>query len=417
MRRFIAGACGAISIWSISIVTVWGQGGATGAISGAVVDQQGGAIKSASVEVLAEGAVRRAILTDAGGSFIVPLLPPGNYTLKVEAQGFATRVAENVPVRVSETTRLSLVLDIASAHQSIEVDAEIAQVETTTPATGQSLGSVVISQLPLATQNFQQLLTLSSGAAANLNASAALGRGDVRMEVNGQREDNNNYLIDGISASDYNIGQLTNTPLPSPEVVQEFRVQTSLYDATQGRNAGGNINAILKSGTAQFHGSAFEFFRNDKLNANEYFYKTSQLLAGDENQRPVVKQNIFGGSLGGPLGKNAALGYFFLNYQGTRQRSGLSPGTYLSTIIPVIPVDRSAASLAQAFFGNPAVQLDPVAVKLLNVKGNLFGGGLGGWLIPSLAPLDPSDASKGGALTVSTPGKFTDDQLTFNYDR
>src|SRR5581483_3999433 len=125
-----------------------------------------------------------------------------------------------------------------------------------------------VRTLPLATQNFQQLLTLSSGAQSELNASAQLGRGDVRIIVNGQREDNNNYLIEGISATDYNVAELTNTPLPNPDVIQEFKVQTSLYDASQGRNGGGNINAILKSGTKQFHGDLYEFFRNDVLNAN-----------------------------------------------------------------------------------------------------------------------------------------------------
>src|SRR5207344_3622175 len=151
--------------------------------------------------------------------------------------------------------------------------------------------------LPLATQNFQQLLTLSSGAQSELNASAQLGRGNVRVIVNGQREDNNNYLIEGISATDYNVAQATNIPLPNPDVIQEFKVQTSLYDASQGRDGGGNVNAILKSGTRQFHGDAYEFFRNDKLNANDFFLNRASVT------RPDIKQNIFGGSLGGPVGK------------------------------------------------------------------------------------------------------------------
>ena len=142
----------------------------------------------------------------------------------------------------------------------------------------------------------------------------------MRIEVNGQREDNNNYLIEGISATDYNVAELTNTPLPNPDVVGEFKVQTSLYDASQGRNGGGNINAILKSGTNAIHGDAYEFFRNTALDANEYFLK------GSGSPRPVIQQNIFGGSLGGPVGRGGKLGFFFVNYQGTRQRSGDSPG-------------------------------------------------------------------------------------------
>ena len=157
----------------------------------------------------------------------------------------------------------------------------------------------MIGALPLATQNFHQLLTLSAGATSDLNASAQLGRGDVGINVNGQRQDNNNYLLDGISVTDLRNSELFNTPLPSPDAVQEFKVQTSLYDATEGRNGGGNINAVLKSGTSHWHGSAFEFFRNDVLNANEYFQER------EGQPRPVVKQNLFGGSLGGPLGHDA----------------------------------------------------------------------------------------------------------------
>src|SRR5205807_961750 len=226
--------------------------------------------------------------------------------------------------------------------EKVEVQAQVQAVDTTTATTGQAIESRTIRDLPLATQNFQQLLTLSTGAQSELNASAQLGRGNVRIIVNGQREDNNNYLIEGISATDYNVAQATNVPLPNPDVIGEFKVQTSLYDASQGRNGGGNVNAILKSGTKTFHGDAYEFFRNDVLDANEYFLNR----AGQA--RPSVKQNIFGGSLGGPV-VNEKFGFFFVNYQGTRQRSALSPGTQINNpAFPSLPTDRSAASIAAA---------------------------------------------------------------------
>ncbi len=123
--------------------------------------------------------------------------------------------------------------------------------------------------------------------------------------MNGGREDNNNYLIDGISVADYAFGELTYTPLPNPDSIQEFKVSTSLYDATQGRNGGGNINATLKSGTSSFHGDLWEYFRNTALDANDYFLG-----------KVVVKQNIFGGDIGGPVGPGAKLGYFYVNLSG-----------------------------------------------------------------------------------------------------
>ncbi|HEY2457707.1 MAG TPA: carboxypeptidase-like regulatory domain-containing protein [Candidatus Acidoferrum sp.] len=397
--------------FGLVVPAAFSQGGATGAISGTVLDTNGGSIADADVQIInaATDQLVRRLNTNTDGSFIVTLLPPGSYYVVVNKSGFSEAKASNIDVRVTETTRLDISLKPGTVTEKVEISAQITSVETTNATTGQSIGATTIRNLPLATQNFQQLLTLSAGAQSDLNNSTQLGRGDVRIIVNGQREDNNNYLIEGISATDYNVAELTNTPLPNPDVIQEFRVQTSLYDATQGRNGGGNINAILKTGTRQFHGDAYEFFRNNVLNANDYF------LNSQGQSRPVLKQNIFGGSLGGPVGSDK-LGFFFVNYQGTRQRSGLSPGTFISTFLPAIPADRSVASLTQAFFpqGLPAgVTLDPVAVALLQFKSNQFGGGTNGYLIPSVANTSNGE----GIFSYSTPGKFTDDQFTTNWDK
>lgn len=393
---------------------VLAQGGPTGAVSGTVQDASGGVIPGAEVQIVssATGSAVRSVTTGADGAFSAQLLPAGTYQLVIRAQGFAEGKVSNLEVRVTETTRVTAKLSVGAVKTDVQVSAEVSTVETSNAATGQSIEANTIRTLPLATQNFQQLLTLSAGAGSDLNASGALGRGDVNITVNGQREDNNNYLIEGISATDYNIGFLRNTPLPSPDVIQEFKVQTSLYDASQGRNGGGNIDAILKSGTKDFHGDLFEFFRNNVFNANDFFFNANG------QPRPDIKQNIFGGSVGGPIGHEAKFGYFFFNYQGTRQRSGLSPGTFISTQIPVLPVLRDAATLQNTFFpgGLPPgiTQLDPVVVSLLNIKGNQFGGGVaGGWLIPTVA----GAAGGMGPLVISRAGKFDDDQLTLNLDR
>jgi Carboxypeptidase regulatory-like domain len=390
---------------------VMAQGGATGAISGTVEDQSSAVVPKAHIQISGTEGTVRHLESDVNGSFTVPLLPVGNYTIVITAPGFAETRFTNVEVRVTETTRMTAVLRPRSLATQVDVQAQVANVETTSAVTGQSLTSRTIETLPLATQNFQQLLTLSAGTNSNLNASASLGRGDTRIDVNGQREDNNNYQIEGITASDYNVAELTNTPLPSPDVVQEFKVQTSLYDATQGRNGGGNIDAVLKSGTNQIHGDVFEFFRNDDLNANEFF------LNRQGNARPTVKQNIFGGSLGGPILPRGKLGYFFVNYQGTRQLSGLSSGTIIGTSLPVLPLDRSAASLVSTFFpNNPNVSpsdIDPVALKLLNLTGNQFGASPGGYLIPTVTGTPGST----GQFHVSRAGKYNDDQFTANYDK
>src|SRR5499425_2424279 len=384
------------------------QGGATGAISGTVVDVSGGAVADADVQIInsATSVLVRRVNTTTDGSFVAALLPPATYFVVVNKSGFSEAKAAGIEVRVTETTRLSITLKPGTVTEKIEISAQVATVDTTSATTGQTIGEQTVRDLPLATQNYQQLLTLSTGTYSELNASAQLGRGTTKVFVNGQREDNNNYLIEGITATDYNVAQNYYVPLPNPDVIQEFKVQTSLYDATQGRNGGANVNAVLRSGTNELHGDAYEFFRNTVLNANEYFHNA----AGQP--RPPVKQNIFGGSLGGPV-VNEKYGFFFVNYQGTRQSSALSPGTQINNPgFPVIPTDRSAASISQAFFGNPNEAIDPVVLKLLQFKSNQFNDP-NGYLIPSI----PGTPGTTGELLVSKPGTYNDNQFTTNWDR
>jgi hypothetical protein len=406
------------------------QGGATGAIIGTVQDASGAVLANARVDIASEstGQTVRQLTTDSTGAFTAPLLPVGSYSVEVSAAGFAKTKFPGIAVRITETTRMTATLKPSATQEVVEVQGQVATVNTTVATTGESLGYTAINSLPLATRNFQQILTLSAGAASDLNNAAQLGRGQVFIHVNGGREDNNNYLIDGISAADYAFGELTYTPLPNPDAIEEFKVSTSLYDASQGRNGGGNINATLRSGTSKFHGDAWEYFRNTSLDANDYFLGKVQ-----------VKQNIFGGDFGGPIGSNGKFGFFYVNYQGTRQRSGDSPGTYINTSIPILPTDRSAANL-ESVFSVPAIpncpaipltSIDSVALALLNTpdKTHQFGGTPGGFLFPTAAgtagvsqTYNATTKTCGtvlnqGAFTITNPGKFTDDQFTTNWDR
>jgi hypothetical protein len=415
LKSFVVGIF-LVLLMSISAARVLAQGGATGAISGTVQDPSGGVIASAKVVIVSEatGQVVRDLTADSSGSFTATLLPVGSYSVGVSAAGFATTKFTGVLVRVTETTRMTAALKVTQATETVTVSAQVATINTANAATGEALDATTVSTLPLPTQNFQQLLALSTGASSDINNAGDLGRGTARIEVNGQRETNNNYSIEGISSADFGSGELTFTPIPNANAIEEFKVSTSLYDATLGRNGGGNIDAVLKSGTNKYHVDAWEFFRNTELDANDFFLnKASQ-------PRPRIQQNIFGADGGGPVGRNAQLGYVYLNYQGSRQRAGGSPGTLINATIPVLPAQRDQATLISTFFPNGlpsgVTNLDPVAVKLLNAQSNQFGGPFLFPTVPGTPGLSAGSVNT-GTLTLAAVGKFREDQFMVNWDR
>jgi len=406
-----------VSIFACSTGLALAQGGATGAITGIVQDPSGGLIASAKVEIVSEATsqVVRDLTTDSSGSFTATLLPVGSYSVGVSAAGFATTKFTGVLVRVTETTRMTAALKVTQATETVTVSAEVATINTADATTGEALGAAAVSTLPLPTQNFQQLLSLSTGASSDINNAGDLGRGSARIDVNGQRETNNNYLIEGISSADFASGELTFTPIPNANAIEEFKVSTSLYDATQGRNGGGNINAVLKTGTNKYHFNAWEFFRNTSLDANDFFLNGAG--TGVRQPRPRIQQNIFGADGGGPVGRNAQLGYLYLNYQGSRQRAGGSPGTLTNATIPYVPLaDRQSMTQLEADCGVSSV--DPVAFKMLQAKSNQFGGGAGGFLYPLPTNVPATTACLTPvSFIVTSVGKFTEDQFLVNWDR
>src|SRR6266480_4675985 len=235
----------AIVLVLVGILTsarAYGQGGATGAISGAVMDTSGGSVAGAEVQIIdtRTESLARKVSTNADGSFVAPLLPPGTYIVVVNKSGFAEAKASGIEVRVTETTKVTIALKPGAVSEKVEISAQITSVETTNAATGQSLGTKTVRELPLATQNYQQLLTLSAGAQSELNASAQLGRGNVRVIVNGQREDNNNYLIEGISATGPTANNSKGCPA-SPITIDAVIVSLLQFKSNQFEDPGGYL--------------------------------------------------------------------------------------------------------------------------------------------------------------------------------
>ena len=394
------------------------QSSARGAISGTVKDPTGAGIGGATVEVANQqtGVIERTLTTNAEGSFTATLLPIGVYRLTVTASGFAKTEAPNIRVNVTETTNVVATLKVGAVTEALTITDASTPVQTSNATTGQSLGADTVGTLPLSTRNFLTLLTLSTGANTEIFQSDALGRGAVTINVNGQRPSNNNYQLEGINANDINLPVLDNVPLPNPQTVQEFKTQTSLYDASQGRNGGGNIQVALKSGTNKYHGDAFEFFRNNVLNANDFFNNRAGVA------RPVLRQNQFGGSFGGPIPVLKEF-FFFVNYQGTRAASGAAANTNFTTQIPILPTDRSAANLIRTFFpsGLPAgfTSLDPVALKLLNLPGSKcpFGDQFCIPTLPGQAGLTAAGQPRLATITKAGLGTFSDDQYVVTIDK
>jgi len=263
-----------------------------------------------------------------------------------------------------------------------------------------------LRQLPLPTRNFQQLLALSPGTVANLANNTELGRGDTNISVNGQRTTSNNVVVNGVEVNSPGTNSTPNIAVPATDAIQEFIVQTSLYDASHGRNAGGNVAAITKSGSNELHGNVYEFFRNRVLNANDFFLNASG------QDRPVLTRNQFGGTLGGPIVKDRA--FFFGSYQGTRERNGASLTnslTFLNLNFPVagqpapVPLtnDRSRAGIA-ARFGVPEAEISDVALALLNAR------------LPNGQLAIPSSANPAGPTALSGISRFREDQFNANVD-
>jgi hypothetical protein len=339
----------------------------------------------------------RTATTQADGTYRFVLLPPGAYKVSVSAAGFKTDEIPSVNVAVTESPVLNRSLSVGGQAEQITVEANAETIQTASSALGTVVESKAVTALPLTTRNYTNLLGLSAGANSAVPNATALGRGTMEIAVNGASTAQNTFLMDGVSvvniaSSGVNTegGTYATFGIPNPDTLAEFKIQTSLYDAGYGRNPGANVNVITKSGTNVFHGTAFEFFRNTALNANDFFRNRTCGLneaacAAAGGNKLVLNQNQYGGVIGGPIKKDKL--FFFTSYQGTNQKNGVAAQGYSSGVnLPAIPLgDRTApgftAALGAAFCkqatstgaGTTQVACDgsninPIALKFLQAK-------------------------------------------------
>jgi hypothetical protein len=285
----------------------------TGTIVGTVKDTSGASVKGATVTVtdVDKKVVVRTVETGDSGEFSAALLPVGNYDVTVEAPNFKKHLESRVKLDVNQRRSIDVAMEPGNIAEVVTVTSEPLQVDTQTVTAGTLISGTQVRELSLNNRNFVQLTTLVPGVSSNLADQAYVGttRPDGRVNiisisVNGSRSSANNWRVDGADITDRG-SNLTIQLYPSVDAISEFKVLRSLYPAEEGRAAGGQINVITKSGTNEFHGSAFEFLRNDKLNANNFFVNSDSSPSNLDNngkaKRPPLRYNDFGFTIGGPV--------------------------------------------------------------------------------------------------------------------
>jgi hypothetical protein len=302
----------------------------TGAIRGVVTDPTGAAISGVLISATNDQTrITQTTKTNAGGAYVIPLLPPGVYTLTAESTGFAKAVRSNVLVRITETESIDFSVHLGSVTESVTVADTASLIQGESSAEGRVIERETINALPLATRNFTQLLGLTAGVVTDPPNAEQIGFGTQNPSVNGARRGSNNYLLDGNVNNNPMNNDVAGVGIPSVDFIQEFKVITSMASAEYGRNAGSTVNVVTRSGTNDFHGSLFEFLRNDKLVARPFF----------ATKRGQNIQNQFGGTIGGPVWipgvyKGRDRTFFFFGWESLRQRNTNSNAAIVTGRVP-----------------------------------------------------------------------------------
>ncbi|MBL8234805.1 MAG: TonB-dependent receptor [Bryobacterales bacterium] len=293
--------------------SLFAQGTAT--IFGTVTDSSGSIIAGANVLILQTGTGQtRTAVSNERGEYLATNLPIGAYTVSAERTGFKKFVQANVRLQVDENRQIPITMQVGDVNESVTVQAETVQVDTRAGTLKEVVDSKRIVELPLNGRNALDLQRLVPGA----GAVAGRGQGqNTTISINGGRQNGNNYVLDGGDNHD----PYFNSPsvFPPPDALEEFSINTNAYSAEYGRNAGALMNAVTRSGTNELHGSLFEFLRNEKLNARNFF----------SNTVPPFKRNQYGGTIGGRIIRDKT--FYFISYQGTRDRS--APGAQTANVL------------------------------------------------------------------------------------
>ena len=298
----------------------------TGSITGVVVDQSGAVVVGAEVRIIGSetGDVTRALKTNEVGGFAAPLLRPGAYTVEAASPGFKKLSRSGVLLRVDEVIGLRLSLEPGAVSEQVTVTAEAALLEEKTHSIGQVVDSRTLLELPLNGRNYLQLGNLTAGTVPNVRSR------DKTFSAYGNRGLQNAFLLDGARNQNYLRGldnRQRDAMRPSLEAIAEFKVQTANFSAEYGASAGAVVNVVMRGGTNEIHGTAFEFLRNSAFDARDFFQPST-------TNRPLFIQHQSGGSAGGPVKKNRV--WWF----GAYERTHISSATTTTSTVP-LPLNQS----------------------------------------------------------------------------
>ncbi len=341
----------------VAMLAVGTAAQSTATLSGVVTDPSGAVLPHAQVVVhsLANG-TDRTLITDAAGIYVAPSLQPGEYKIQATASGFSTYTVQKVTLNVDQSVTVNLHMAIASAGETVQVESNATQIESQTMTVGQVIDKDTVQELPLNGRHFLDLTVLTPGGVVAPTAGsltgASRGLGANSFLTAGNREDSVNFQINGVNLNDMSQNQITFQP--SINTTSEFKIDNSTFSAEYGRSSGSIVNVSTRSGTDKFHGEVFDYFRNEALDARNYFnrsYNPATLVSlGEAGAKAPLKRNNFGVSVGGPVWKGHT--FFFASYEGLRQHQGILQNSTVFT-----PAQRAYIT----GIGNPA------AVALLNL--------------------------------------------------
>jgi hypothetical protein len=333
--------------------SIWAQSAAVSQVSGAVRDATGLAVPDAQVRITqTDTGLTRNTTTGADGAYLLPSLPTGPYRLEVSKQGFSTYVQSGLIIQVDSNPSIEVILKVGQVSEQVQVEAAAAMVETHSTGVGQVVDQQRVVDLPLNGRNATELIYLAGAAAVAPNADLVSAKnypGEAVLSIAGGMANGTLYMLDGGTHNDpFNN---LNLPLPFPDALQEFKVETSALPAQFGQHSAGAVNAVTKSGGNSIHGDAFEFVRNYEFNARNFFAPT----------RDSLKRNQFGGTLGGPI-KHDRL-FFFLGYQGTIIRSNPSQNFSFIPTPAMLQGDFSTITSGRSVSGPNACNATPITLK------------------------------------------------------